>query len=67
MAASNGAFASGAGKDEAELRRRNVSSYEKANGGAVYKLEAEDTKKLQKKVRLYPQRFSGQNPTAQLR
>jgi hypothetical protein len=48
MSTSNGAYASGAGKDEAELRRRNVQSYGKTNGGAVYKLEAEDTKKLQK-------------------
>ncbi len=59
MAASNGAFTSGAGKDEAELRRRNVSSYEKANGGAVYKFEAEDTKKLQQKVRLSGRISSG--------
>jgi hypothetical protein len=48
MSTPNGVYASGAGKDEAELRRRNVQSYEKANGGAVYKLEAEDTKKPQK-------------------
>lgn len=52
MAASNAALSSGAGKDEAELRRRNVQSYQKANGGSVYKLEAEDTKKTQHKVRL---------------
>ena len=48
MATPNGAYASGAGKDDAEVRRRNVQSFEKANGGTVYKLEAEDTKKLQK-------------------
>ena len=48
MSAPNGVYTSGAGKAEADLRRRNVQSYEKANGGAVYKLEAEDTKKLQK-------------------
>jgi hypothetical protein len=48
MSTPNGVYTSGAGKDEAELRRRNVQSYEKPNGEAVYKLEAEDTKKLQK-------------------
>ncbi|KIW79927.1 hypothetical protein Z517_06542 [Fonsecaea pedrosoi CBS 271.37] len=48
MAATNGGRTTGAGQDEAELRRRNVASYEKANGQHVYKLEAEDTKKLQK-------------------
>jgi hypothetical protein len=48
MSTPNGVYTSGAGKDEAELRRRNVQSYEKANGGAVYKLEAEETKKLEK-------------------
>lgn len=48
MSTLNGVYASGAGKDEAELRRRNVQSYEKTNGGAIYKLEAEDTKKVQK-------------------
>lgn len=48
MSGPNGVCTSGAGKDEAELRRRNVQSSEKANGGVVYKLEAEDTKKLQK-------------------
>lgn len=50
MAGSTDTFTSGAGKDEAELRRRNVRSYEKANGGAVYTLEAEDTKKTRQKV-----------------
>lgn len=45
----NGA-ATGISKDEAELRRRNVSSYENANGGQVVKIEAEDKKKT-KKVR----------------
>lgn len=48
MAATNSAYTTGAGKDEAELRRRNVTGYETANGGQVMKLEAEDTKKLQK-------------------
>ena len=47
MATTNGGYSTGAGKDEAELRHRNVSSYEKANGSTVYKVEAEDTKKLQ--------------------
>lgn len=31
---------------DGSVRRRNV--YNKANGGAVYEVEAEDTKKLQK-------------------
>ena len=48
MASTNSSYTTGAGKDEAELRRRNVSSYEKANGNQVVKVEAEDTKKLQK-------------------
>ena len=48
MATTNSAYATGAGKDEAELRRRNVASYENANGQHGYKVEAEDTKKLQK-------------------
>ena len=48
MAATNGGYSTGAGKDEAELRRRNVGSYEKANGQHVYKVEAEDRKKSQK-------------------
>lgn len=43
-------IATGASKDEAELRRRNVHSYENANGGQVVKIEAEDKKKV-KKVR----------------
>lgn len=46
----NGA-ATGISKDEADLRRRNVHSYENANGGQVVKIEAEDKKKV-KKVRL---------------
>lgn len=50
MASTNSAVATGAGHDEAEVRRRNVSSHEEANGNVVYSLEAEDTKKLQKKV-----------------
>jgi predicted oxidoreductase (fatty acid repression mutant protein) len=52
MASSNSAVATGAGHDEAEMRRRNVSSHEKANGSVVYSLDAEDTKKLQKKVQI---------------
>jgi len=52
MASSNhNAVTTGAQQDEAELRRRNVQSYQGANGGHVYKLEAEDKKKLRKKVR----------------
>ena len=48
MAATDVGYSTGTGKDEAELRRRNVDSYEKANGQHVYKVEAEDTKRLQK-------------------
>lgn len=48
MATPNSGYTTGAAKDEAELRRRNVSSYEKANGNQVVKMEAEDTKKMQK-------------------
>lgn len=48
MATTNGGFTTGAGKDEAELRQRKVANYEKANGQHVYKVEAEDTKKLKK-------------------
>ena len=48
MAAVDSGHATGAAKDEAELRRRNVSGYEKANGEQVVTLEAEDTKKLKK-------------------
>ncbi len=48
MAMTSGAHATGAGRDEAELRRRKVDNYEKANGQHVYKVDAEDTKKLQK-------------------
>ena len=52
MASNNyNAVTTGATKDEAELRRRNVSSYENTNGGQTVKLEAEDKKKLRKKVR----------------
>lgn len=52
MASKNyNAVTTGATKDEAELRRRNVSSYENTNGGQTVKLEAEDKKKLRKKVR----------------
>jgi hypothetical protein len=53
MAATNGGYSTGAGKDEAELRRRNVDSFEKANGQHVYKVEAEDKKKLQKVGPIY--------------
>jgi hypothetical protein len=48
MASTNGVYTTGAGRDEAELRRRNVTSYEKANGQHIYKVEAEDTKKIRK-------------------
>jgi len=47
---SHNAVTTGAHQDEAELRRRNVQSYQNANGGQVYKLEAEEKKKLRKKV-----------------
>ena len=40
-------LATGASRDDAELHRRNVQSYETANGQHVVKLEADDTKKLQ--------------------
>ncbi len=46
MAATNHAFTTG--KDDGDVRRRNIQTYEKANGGTVYKIEAEDTKKVQK-------------------
>jgi hypothetical protein len=52
MAAPNGAFTTG--KDDGDVRRRNVQTYDKANGGTVYKIEAEDTKKLQKVSSLEP-------------
>jgi len=48
MATTNGGYATGAGRDEAELRRRNITSFENANGAHEYKVEAEDKKKLQK-------------------
>ena len=48
MASTKGGYATGATGDEAELRRRNVTSYQSANGQHVYKVEAEDKKKLQK-------------------
>lgn len=50
MATTNGGYATGAGKDEAELRRRNVTSYETANGQHIYKVEAEDTKSFKRLV-----------------
>lgn len=52
MAASDAAFTTG--KDDGEVRRRNVQSYQKANGGTVLKIEAEDTKKLPKVSLLRP-------------
>jgi hypothetical protein len=48
MTSSNGAFTTG--RDDGDSRRRNVQSYEKTNGGTVIKIEAEDTKKLQKVI-----------------
>lgn len=48
MAATNQGYATGTGKDEAELRRRNVASYEKVNGKQIQNREADDRKKLQK-------------------
>lgn len=60
MATSNyGAVATGAQSDEAEMRRRNVQNYQNANGGQVYKLEAEDKKKLRKKVRTAGVNYTG--------
>jgi dolichyl-phosphate-mannose-protein mannosyltransferase len=50
MASIDSAYTTGAAHDEADPRRRNVSSYEKTNGKTVYSVEAEDTKKLAKKV-----------------
>jgi len=46
MAATSGAFTTGT--DDGDVRRRNVQSHEKANGGMAYKIEAEDTRKLPK-------------------
>ncbi len=46
MAATPNAFTTG--KDDGDVRRRNIQTHEKANGGTVYKIEAEDTKKVQK-------------------
>ncbi len=48
MATTNGAYATGAGKDEADLRRRNVASYDGANEQQAKSVDAEDKKKLQK-------------------
>lgn len=54
MASSNyNAVTSGAAQDQSELRRRNVSAYENANGGHVVRVEAEDKKKLRKVSRLW--------------
>ncbi|KAL9106347.1 MAG: hypothetical protein Q9227_008616 [Pyrenula ochraceoflavens] len=47
MATSGEAYTTAADPN-GNVRRRNVQSYEKANGGAVYKVEAEDRKKIQK-------------------
>lgn len=52
MASANAGYTTGAGRDEADLRRRNVASYENTNGQHIYKFEAEDKKKITK-VRLY--------------
>ena len=52
MAAANAGYTTGAGRNEADLRRRNVASYEDTNGQHIYKLEAEDKKKVTK-VRLF--------------
>jgi general stress protein 26 len=46
MAASDAIFTTA--RDDGEVRRRNIQTYEKANGGTVYKIDAEDTKKLHK-------------------
>lgn len=48
MAANNGGYTTGANREDSELHKRNVTSYEKTNGSQVVKVEAEDTKKLQK-------------------
>lgn len=48
MASSTDAgIATGASRQDADLHRRNVQSYDKANGQHVVKIEADDTKKLQ--------------------
>ena len=41
-------YSTGYDQDSAELKRRNVASYEKTNGNHVVKVEAEDSKKLKK-------------------
>lgn len=63
MASANAGYTTGAGRDEADLRRRNVASYENTNGQHVYKFEAEDKKKITK-VRLYDISSSGRMLTA---
>lgn len=45
------AVTTGVSKNTDEMRRRNIHSYENANGGQVVKVEAEDKKKV-KKVRI---------------
>lgn len=47
MASPTSGFATGSTREDAELHRRTVQSYDKANGQHVVKLEADDTKKLQ--------------------
>lgn len=42
------AVTTGASKNADELRKRNIHSYENANGGQVVKVEAEDKKKIKK-------------------
>jgi hypothetical protein len=48
MASPNSSYTTGRAGNEAEIHKRNVGSYEKANGQHVYKIEAEDQKKLRK-------------------
>jgi dolichyl-phosphate-mannose-protein mannosyltransferase len=66
MAASKAGFTTGVGGDQADIRQRHVAGYEKANGGQVVKVEAEDTKKLQKvrlsRTKQEPQLTSHQQP-----
>ena len=48
MANTKPAYSTGLAKDDADMKWRQVSSYENANGRHVTKLEAEDTKKIRK-------------------
>lgn len=50
MATNRAVTTGNAAQNEADLRRRNVQSYENANGNQVVKLEAEDRKKVKKQV-----------------